>query len=174
VAQGIGDNVAGLASAALTPGAAARFAIALLHDQVTVTIPQWGAGREGLARRAQLLLATHLGGSMVEYEVARLQDTSEAYERCRCEGFPRRSRHAVVSGFLERRANGSLAPPVARLAGIYVPTALTLPLLPRRYGVENVLYRVNMTLLADLGFNVLQEFWPEIKRTLFFQRKAAP
>jgi hypothetical protein len=31
-----------------------------------------------------------------------------------------------------------------------------------------------MTLLADTGFNVLQEFWPEIKRTLLFQRKAAP
>jgi hypothetical protein len=172
--KGVGENAAGLAGAALTPGEAAKFGLALLHDQATVTIPEWGAGREGLERRAQLLAATHLAGSVIEYEVARLRGSSEGYERCRCKGFPRRSRHAVVSEFVERRANGSLAQPVARLAGVYVPVVVTLPLLPQGYGVGNMQYRANMTLIADAAFNVLKEFWPEIKRTLLFRRTTSP
>src|SRR3974390_967770 len=133
--EGSGENVAGLAGAVLTPGAAARFFIGVLHDQGTDEIPEWRPGGEGLERRAQLRLTTHIVRSVAEYEAARLRGTAEYYERCQCKGFPRRSRHAVFSEFVERRADGSLGPPVARLAGIYASVAVTAPLLPHGYGV---------------------------------------
>jgi hypothetical protein len=170
-AERLSENVAGLAGAVLTPGAAAKFFIGLLHDQGTDEIPEWRSGGEGLERRAQWRLATHVVRSVTEYEAARLRGTAEYYERCRCKGFPQRSRHAVISEFVERRADGSLEPPVARLAGIYASVAVTAPLLPRGYGVGAALSRANMTVLTDIGYNVLQEFWPEIRRTLLLRRK---
>ena len=71
MAELFGDNVAGLAGSPLTAGAAAKFAIALLHDHAEDTIPEWGSVSKGLERRAQAPVATHLGRSVVEYEVAR-------------------------------------------------------------------------------------------------------
>jgi hypothetical protein len=70
---------------------------------------------------------------------------------------------------VEHRADGSLAPPVARFAGVATSAAVTSigGQTGAAVAAEHALLLVN----TDIGFNLLQEFWPEIRRTLLFRRK---
>jgi hypothetical protein len=47
----------GLLETAFTPGASAKLALGLLFAQSTESIPEWGSGSAGLARRAEWLAA---------------------------------------------------------------------------------------------------------------------
>ena len=69
-------------------GESAKFALALVYDQATVAVPEWGSDRAGLARRAEWLAATHLTRYSTEFATAKLLRTDTSYQRCRCAGFP--------------------------------------------------------------------------------------
>jgi len=65
---------------------------------------------------------------------------------------------------------GGLALPISRFAGVYSAALATVPFLPARYGVGDALNRATTFVAGDLGFNMLREFWPEIKRALLHGR----
>ena len=56
------------------------------------------------------------------------------------------------------------------MTGIYASTALTAPMLPTGYGLADANKRAITAIGVDEGFNMLQEFWPEIKRTLLLRK----
>ncbi|HYA17734.1 MAG TPA: hypothetical protein VEF06_09725 [Bryobacteraceae bacterium] len=154
------------AATAFAPGALAEVSLGTLFDQATVAVPEWGSGREGLGRRAGLLVSSHLIDATVTYSLGQLRSTTTAYSRCRCKGFPRRARHAIVAQFIEHGMDGSVAAPVARFSGLATSVLASAPLLPARYGAGYALERAETRIGVDIGLNLLDEFWPEIRRTL--------
>lgn len=154
-----------------TPGNSAKFALGLLYDQATVAVPQWGSDREGLARRAEWLTTGYVTRFTTEFAVARMTGVDTHYQRCRCKGFPRRAVHALHAEFTERRSDGSSAFATARLTGIYASAAVTEAMLPGERSMEDLNSRAVAAIGIDEGFNMLQEFWPEIRRTLLFRKK---
>jgi hypothetical protein len=159
----------GFVADAFSPGMLAKFSLGVLYDHATVQVPQWGSGPDGLQRRAEWRMAALLSRAGAEYAVERWRGTDAGYARCRCKGFGPRSRHALVSELTERRLDGSLAPPVARLAGMTTSVAVTS--FGEHTGAESAAGRLAMLGGVDVGFNMLQEFWPEIRRTLLLQRR---
>jgi hypothetical protein len=75
----------------------------------------------------------------------------------------------VVSEFVERRTDGSLAAPVARFTGVATSVAVTS--FGQHSGPGDAARHTLLLVNTDIGFNLLQEFWPEIRRTLLFQRR---
>jgi hypothetical protein len=150
-------------------GTLAKFSLGVLYDQATADVPRWGAGASGLRKRAEWRMAGWLSRAAAEYGVARWRGTDPGYQRCRCKGFIPRSRHAFVSEFVERRMEGGLAAPVARFTGI--ATTMWVTSFGQHSGVEEAGNRGMVLVGSDIGFNFLQEFWPEIQRTLLLRRK---
>jgi hypothetical protein len=114
-------------------------------------------------------MAGLLGRSLTEYSAASLRGTDEGYLRCRCKGFIPRSRHVLVTEFTERRARGGFAAPVARLSGIAAGTVVAS--LGQHIGPGSAAQRAVLLVNTDIGFNMLNEFWPEIKRTLLLRHR---
>lgn len=152
-----------------TPGATAKMALGLLYAQGTDSVPEWGSGRAGLARRAEWLGAGWMATATTEYAVARFRGVDTSYHLCACKGFPKRAAHALHSGFVEYRADGSATFAVARFSGIAAGSLATIPMLPSPYGFRNAAGRAGITLGVDEGFNMLQEFRKEIVRTLLLR-----
>jgi hypothetical protein len=166
-----GNTVNRFARGLFTPTEAAKLALGLVYDQATVAVPEWGSGRDGLMRRTEWLAAGRLTRYTTEFATRSLLGTDTSYHRCRCKGFPRRAGHALYAEFVERKADGSAIFATARLTGIYASTAITAQMLPAGYGVADANSRAMAAIGIDEGFNLLQEFWPEIKRTLLLRRK---
>lgn len=158
----------GFIQSTFTAGASAKLALGLLYDQATVAVPEWGSGRAGLARRAEWLGAGFMARKTTEYLVASYRGVDTSYHRCDCKGFPRRAAHALRSGFVEYRADGSPVFAVARFSGL-AGGGLTTPMLPAGYGVRDATGRAAMAFVIDEGFNVLQEFRTELVRTLLLR-----
>jgi hypothetical protein len=156
---------------AITPGMFAKFSLGVLYDQATVATPEWGSGADGLRKRAAWRMTGLLTRASAQYAVAKWRDTDPDYERCHCKGFGPRSRHALVSEFVEIRRDGSLGAPVARFSGIATSVAVTTPFQGSNPTAGTAAQRAVLLVGTDLGFNMLQEFWPEIRRTLLFRRK---
>jgi hypothetical protein len=154
-----------------TPGNSAKLALGLLYDQATAAVPQWGSNRNGLARRAEWLTTGYVTRFTTEFAVARMKGVDTSSQRCLCKGFPRRTVHALHAEFTERKRDGSPTFAVARLMGIYVSAVATETMLPGERSVENMNSRAVAAIGIDEGFNMLQEFWPEIRRTLLFRKK---
>ena len=138
----------------------AKFSLGSLYDQATDQVPKWGSGAAGFQKRAEWRMAGLLSRTAAEYSVAHLTGTDPAYERCRCKGFIPRSRHALVSEF-------SVAPS-ARFTGITATVGVTS--LGQHSGIGDAGRRGFVLVGTDIGLNFLQEFWPEIKRTLLLRR----
>jgi hypothetical protein len=134
----------------------AKFSLGSLYGQATDQVPKWGSGAAGFEKRAAWRMAGLLSRTAAEYSVARLQGTDPRYDRCRCKGFLPRSRHALVSEF-------SVAPS-ARFTGIAATVGVTS--LGQHSAIGDAGKRGIVLVGTDIGFNFLQEFWPEIKRTL--------
>lgn len=154
---------------AFSPGAFAKFSLGLLYDQATVQVPAWGSGASGLEKRAEWRMAGLLSRATSEYAVGSLRGTDTTYARCRCKGFLPRSKHVLVSEFTERRLDGTLAAPFARLTGLATGTLVTE--LGRHSGPGGAAGSAVLLVNTDIGFNMLNEFWPEIKRTMLFRHK---
>jgi hypothetical protein len=159
----------GFVATAFTPGAFAKFSLGLLYDQATVQTPAWGSGANGLEKRAEWRMAGLLSRSASEYAAGGFRGTETSYVRCRCKGFLPRSKHVLISEFTERRLDGSLAAPLARMSGIATGTLVTS--LGRHESAGGAAGRAALLVNTDIGFNMLNEFWPEIKRTMLFRHK---
>jgi hypothetical protein len=157
--------------AEFTPAASVKLALGLLYDQATVAVPEWGSGRAGMARRAEWLAAGWMARASAEYAVASYRSVDTNYRPCTCSGFPRRAAHALRGGFLEYRADDKPVIAIARFSGLATGALVTLPMLPPGYGFRDAAQRAAMAFLVDEGFNVLQEFRPEIVRTVLLRGK---
>jgi hypothetical protein len=156
-----------------TPGIYIKTGFFAIHDQDTNSPTQWDGGIGGFAKRvgtrqAENLLGnsfTSLGDAAVGWE--------PRYDRCRCDGFWLRSRHAVVRNFVtydrsEEHLRPQLMPYIASF-GAGVITGTWQPGNTRLVvkGYQGVITQVWVgSLIYWLG-----EFAPDITRKLHKNKK---
>jgi hypothetical protein len=156
-----------------TPGIYIKTGVFALHDQIENVPPQWGSGFEGFAKRVgtrqtQYILQysfTSLGNAMVGWE--------PRYDRCKCDGFWPRSRHAIARNFVtydqsERHLRPQLMPYVGAF-GAGVITSTWEPGNPELL-VKGYQSAVTQVWWGSVG-NLLGEFGPDIVRKLKKHKK---
>lgn len=129
--------------------------------------PEWGQGMAGYGRRLGSNMGRHAARSTIEFGFGALIGEDPRYERCRCEGFFPRIAHATARTFVARNRRGETVPAIARLTGIYGGSLLSVSWHPERYTVAGDGLRWGTYSLGfNAGFNILREFWPDIKRAV--------
>jgi hypothetical protein len=151
-----------------TPGIYVKTLLFTLHDQTTDSYPQWGDGFGGFAKRlgnrqAQFIIQnsfTSLGNGLLGWE--------PRYDRCTCEAFWPRTRHAVARNFVTYdRTEKSLRPQLMPYLGAFGSAALATEWEPgnSRWTVKG--YQAAVTqVFVGAGINWIGEFSPEITRIL--------
>jgi len=157
-----------------TYGIYAKTALFSLSDQAQNKPPAWGGGWAGYGKRvasrhgqfvAQNSLSA-LGNGILGYE--------PRYDVCRCDGFWRRTRHAVARNFVTYdRTETKLRPQLALYAGAFGGGMVATSWTPNHdllhLGAHGALSQASFGVLANLA----GEFWPEIMR-VFGRGKKQP
>jgi hypothetical protein len=157
-----------------TPGIYVKTALFSVGDQISGTPAEWGGGIGGYARRfasreGQFVIQnsfSSLGNAMLRYE--------PRYDRCRCSGFWRRTRHALMRDFLTyNHTEKELRPQIPLFAAAFGAGAIAGTWKPNNPDLVAEGYRSVMT-QAGFGFaaNWLGEFAPDITR-IVRRKKAA-
>lgn len=142
-----------------------------VHDQVANTPQDWGRTAKGFAkrvgtRRAQFVIqnsSSAAGNALLGWE--------SRYDRCRCDGFWQRTRHAVVRNFVtyggtEQSSGPQLMPYVSAFGAAVTVATWTPHSNPAVKGYQGAITQV----FPGVGVNWLAEFAPEIMRTLHLKR----
>jgi hypothetical protein len=147
-----------------TPGIYIKTMLFALGDQAHNTNPEWGDGFEGFGKR----LGTRQAEFVVQNSVISFGDGllgwEPRYDRCRCDGFWLRTRHAIVRNFVTYdRTEKSLRPQLFPYLGAFagsVETALWEPGNPNWQvkGYQAVITQVPV----GIGINFIAEFAPDI------------
>jgi hypothetical protein len=142
-----------------------------IHDQVHGTYPEWGDGFDAFAKR----FGTRQAEFIIQNSVIALGDGllgwEPRYDRCRCDGFWPRTRHAIVRNFVTYdRTEKSLRPQLFPYLGAFVGNVTGTAWEPgnlrwQEKGVQAVITQ----LPVGMGINFIGEFAPEITRV--FRRK---
>jgi hypothetical protein len=151
-----------------TPGIYVKTALFTTYDQIRNSPGEWGDGIEGFAKRigsrqAQFIIQNSLsaaGNAAVGWE--------PRYDRCRCNGFWPRTRHAIVRNFVTYdRTEKAPRPQFFSYAAAFGAAAIAATWYP---GNPNVLvkgYQGAITQVGvGIGVNWLAEFAPEITRVI--------
>jgi len=141
---------------------------ALLLDQATGSPPQWGGGFPGLGRR----VASRVGNAIVlgtfQAPVAFALHEDVRYITTRRHGFMRRAAHAALYTFLTYNSQGRPTLNIASLSAYYVSTAASTAWLPGPHNLAGYTFSNGTEQIGlSASLNVVQEFWPEIRRYVF-------
>lgn len=148
----------------LTPGIYAKTAMFALYDQATGSPSEWGGSFGGFAKRlgsrqAQFIIEntlSSLGNGLVRWE--------PRYDRCRCERFWPRTRHAIVRNFVTYGTNEkSLRPQIMPYLGAFGSSAIATTWEPGHPRWEVRGYQAAITqIFVGVAVNWVGEFAPEI------------
>src|SRR5258707_3729516 len=146
------------------------FVFAAAHagiGQAKNTPKEWGGGAEGFGERVGNAYAEHVIHRTLQYGVSAALHEDNRYFVSGQSGFFRRAKYAVMSTLLARHDNGSQSFSFSRV-GSAAGTAFISPAWQPRSttsaGDGVVSFGVSMG--SDIGFNVVREFWPDLKRRL--------
>lgn len=134
------------------------------RDQIHNTYPEWGGGFDGFAKR----LGTRQAEFVVQNSVIALGNGvlgwEPRYDRCRCNGFWHRTRHAVVRNFVTYGGTEqSLRPQIMPFAGAAAGSALGTTWVPGQTRWDVKAYQAVITQVpVGIGVNFIGEFAPEI------------
>lgn len=145
-------------------GALFRAAGTAAFDQRRDQPLEWGQGAEGYFRRFGSRSGRFTAQDTIEHSLAFALKHDVRYERCACSGFLRRAGHAVKRNFVTRGENGATVPAVARAAGYFGGELAALAWSPPSYSYRDALANGGGRYAVGIGFNLLKEFWPEIRR----------
>jgi hypothetical protein len=127
-----------------------------LLDQVWQKDKSWDDGSHGLARQ----IASRAGQQAVQVSVyhglAAVMHRSTDYQPCDCHGFGAHVEHALLETFTDRRADGSRALSVPRIAGAYAGNFASLAWERDRSASDAVL-GTTMSLGFTALFNIARE-----------------
>jgi hypothetical protein len=141
---------------------------ALLLDQDNGTPRQWGGGFPGFGRR----LASRAGNAVLQgtfqAPLAALLHEDVRYIPTTQHSVHRRALHAILYSFLTYNDKGHPTLNIANLTAFYASTAVTTAWLPGTQNAARYTF-INASEQIALSFplNVVQEFWPEIRRHVF-------
>ena len=140
---------------------------ALLLDQASGTPAPWGGGVEGYGRRLASRLGEAILQGTVQAPLAAALHEDVRYISSSQHGFGRRALHAVIFSFLTYDSHGHPTPNLANFAGYYVSAAVAASWLPgQHYGAGDTLSTASEQVVLAVPINLLQEFWPEVRRRI--------
>jgi hypothetical protein len=143
------------------------FAAALLLDQSTGSPAQWGGGFSGYGKRVASRFATGIVQGTVQAPVAALLHEDVRYIVSKEHGLKHRAWHAVVYSFVTYNHQGHPTPNIANLSSYYAASAVSATWLPGYYNVARyAAIDGSESVGLSIPVNLLQEFWPEIRRTV--------
>jgi hypothetical protein len=143
-----------------------------LSDQARDSDPEWGDGFAGFAKR----LGTRQAEFIVQNSVISLGDGlvgwEPRYDRCRCSGFWRRTRHAFVRNLVTYdRTEKNLRPQLFPYLGAFTGSVIAAAWQPGSPHWQVKGYQAVITQLPiGMGINWIGEFAPEIGR-IFHRHK---
>src|SRR5262249_33752034 len=157
-----------------TYGIYAKTALFSLSDQARNRPPAWGDGWAGYGKR----VASRQGQFVVQNSLSALGDGILGYEPrydlCRCEGFWRRTGHAVARNFVTYdRTETKLRPQLALYAGAFGGGMVAASWTPN----HDLLHLGGHAALSQAGFGVVAnlagEFSPEMMRVVHRKKRPA-
>jgi len=140
-------------------------------DQINNSPTEWGRTWEGFGKRlgtrqAQFVIQNsinHLGNAAVGWE--------PRYDRCRCDGFWPRTRHAIVRNFVTYGGNSQgLRPQLMPYVAAFGGGAIAATWIPGTNVVVRGYQGAITQVFVGVGVNWLAEFAPEIGRTLHLKK----
>ena len=144
------------------------FAAALLLDQTTDSPSQWGGGFSGYGKRVASRFAAGIVQGTVQAPVAAVLHEDVRYIVSKKHGVKRRTWHAVVYSFATYNNHGQPTANIANITSYYAASAVSATWLPGYYNVGRyALIDGSESLGLSIPINILQEFWPEVRRYVF-------
>ena len=137
-----------------------------LRDQAHNTYPEWGDGFGGFAKR----LGTRQAEFIIQNSVISLGNGllgwEPRYDRCRCDGFWPRTRHAIIRNFVTYdRSEKSLRPQLFPYLGAFTGSVTATAWQPGHPNWQVQGYQAVITQIpVGIGINWIGEFAPEIAR----------
>lgn len=151
-----------------TPGIYIKTTLFAVDDQINDRNPQWGDGFGGFAKRfgdrqLQFVIQnsiSSLGNGILGWE--------PRYDRCRCDRFWQRTRHAFTRNFVTYdRTERSLRPQLMPYLGAFGASALATQWQPGNPSWQVKGYQAAVTqVFVGSAINWISEFAPEIVRIL--------
>jgi len=147
------------------------FAAALLLDQTTDSPSQWGGGFSGYRKRVASRFAAGIVQGTVQAPIAAVLHEDVRYIVSKEHGVKRRTWHAVVYSFATYNSHGQPTANIANISSYYAASAVSATWLPGYYNVARyALIDGSESLGLSIPVNMLQEFWPEVRRYVFRRR----
>ncbi len=147
------------------PAAYARTAAYAGIEQVKGDPYEWGGGMAGYAKRFGSVFGKHIVKSSIQYQVARLRDEELVYTPSGREGFRPRLTYALVSTVVTRKTTTGertvSTSEISAVVGSGLISRLWQPASLRTIG--GGFGSAGISLGSDAGYNVVREFWPEIR-----------
>lgn len=151
-----------------TPGIYIKTTLFATHDQLTDRNPEWGGGFSGFVKRfgdrqVQFIIqnsVTSLGNGLFGWE--------PRYDRCRCDRFWPRTRHAVIRNFATyNRSENSSRPQLMPYLGAFGASVVATTWQPGNPSWQIRGYQAVITqVFVGIGINWIGEFAPEIVRVI--------
>ena len=141
---------------------------AIALDQATNSPSEWGHGAGGFGRRLGSRLATGVVQGTFQASLAPLFHEDVRYISARPLGFKHRALHAIAYSFVTYNNHGHTVLNVANLTSYYASTAVSTSWVPI-HGSQGkyVLTNGSEQIALSVPVNLIQEFWPEIRRKVF-------
>ena len=140
--------------------------------QLRDTPPEWGSGPDGFGIRVAsgfgrsfISRTIALGVASVDQEDSRFTPSGET-------GIWRRTRHAIVGTFVSRTRSGGSMPAFSRFTGAYGAGFIANSWEPpSQNSTGHALERGSTALASSVGWHVLKEFWPDIRKPLLHRHE---
>jgi len=148
------------------PKAIVRSAGGAVFGQITNHPKEWGRGPAGFGKRVASGFATHVVKNSIEYPIAAARHEDLIYHPSNKHGFGPRLQHALVSTVVTRKTTtGKKTVASGRISGAIGSGLISRawqPAAARTVGAGFA--SAGITLGAQAGANVAQEFWPRHKK----------
>jgi len=136
-----------------------------LLDHIGNAPPEWGQGMAGYGLRLTSRFGTNVVQNSILAVGAATLHEEPRYICSSSKGFFRRSGHALLFTVVTYNNSSKLTPAVASVGSIYTASMITTSWMPKRYTMLGDGVRDANLQLAYVGmFNLVEEFWPEIKK----------
>jgi len=148
-----------------TTGAYLGMFASSLIDHVQDSPPEWGDGAEGYGKRLASRFGTNVIQGTVQAAGCAALGFDPRYVRSKSTGTLSRTGHALLYTFVTLNNEGKPRPSVATLGSYYASGMMSVLWLPQRYtALGDGIRDGNRQVIYSGLFNVVQEFWPEVKR----------
>jgi hypothetical protein len=146
------------------PAAVARAIAAGGIAQGNNSPKEWGGGAQAFGERIGNSYAEHVIRKTLEFGGAAVLHEDNRYFHSTETGFLKRSKHAVSSVFVARNEAGGEHFAYSRFGGALGASFISRAWQPRSVDSSgDAAVNFGITILTDMGWNVVREYWPDVK-----------